>query len=151
MITLDPLRRYYFARRADGSLVQLGDHENARAARESAEADVQAIGNVRDFPEVTDLWLDSLGYTPYWLKDAIENGARTQDEYIQHCLACYGFGSYPMTGGEVKPDGMYSYPDDPDMPPLISWRLPGGVMFYQYPYGIVAFTDSAETYVARWD
>ena len=60
-------------------------------------------------------------------------------------------GMYPMTGGEINEEGIYKYPEDPDLVPLIKC-IDGEETVYMYSYGIVAVVhEGKETFVTRMD
>ena len=76
-------------------------------------------------------------YRHYRLKEALESQ--------------YGFPVYEIEEATISPEGVYSYPEDPDMYPLIKMTRDGET-FYQYAYGIVAVIGSDGTsYVTRMD
>ena len=63
----------------------------------------------------------------------------------------YGFGLYRMTGSTVTPQGVWQYPEDPDLYPLVSMKHQGVEMLV-YDYGLVALRDkSGETRCTRMD
>ena len=83
---------------------------------------------------------------------ADDRGKLTLDTVAQAMNDIYGMGgfSYPM-GGAVDPvTGVYSYPGDSDLFPLVDIRT-HGLRLLVYPYGIVALTDGDRTKTARFD
>ena len=63
----------------------------------------------------------------------------------------YGFGLYKMTGSTVTPQGVWQYPEDPDLYPLVSMK-DGDVELLVYDYGLVAMRDkSGMTLCTRMD
>ena len=89
----------------------------------------------------------SLGYIPGWV---------VNQEFFEKPLKealdlQYGFGMFEMTGGEVTEDGVYKYPQDPDLYPLIKITR-GEETLYQYQYGIVAIVQKdGSAFVTRMD
>jgi len=76
----------------------------------------------------------------------------TLDTVAQLMSDVYGFGGfmYPM-GGDVDPvTGIYSYPGDDDLFPLVDIRS-HNLRVLVYPYGIVALTDGDRVKTARFD
>ena len=79
---------------------------------------------------------------------------REPDQSIKEgLLSMYQYGVHEMTGGTIDEEGIYSYPEDPPLAPLLSISEQStGEIVYVYPYGIVAFTHPDEdTYVTRMD
>lgn len=62
----------------------------------------------------------------------------------------YGFGLFAMKGGAVTDDGVFKYPDDPDLYPLLRIKRFGEVL-YQYEFSIVAIVHNEGTLVTRMD
>jgi hypothetical protein len=59
----------------------------------------------------------------------------------------YGFPLCEISGGEVKPDGTYIYPEDPILYPIMEIRR-GEEICWIYEYAIVAFNNG---FVTRMD
>lgn len=65
-------------------------------------------------------------------------------------MEIYGYGlGHPMTGGEVTPEGVYTYPEDPDLYPLVSLQTAQGHEVLIYQYAITAFRDSEGTTIVE--
>jgi hypothetical protein len=81
----------------------------------------------------------------------VNEQAPSLDNVAQAMDDIYRFGGfcYPL-GGSVDPDGVYTYPQDPDLYPLLKMTCEG-LTLYVYEYGIVALTDGARTLTARFD
>ena len=63
----------------------------------------------------------------------------------------YGFGLDRMTGSTVTEDGVWQYPEDPDLYPLMKLQE-GDVEMLVYPYALVAMRDtSGRTLCTRMD
>tara|TARA_R100001480_G_scaffold46235_1_gene59411 strand:+ start:2477 stop:2875 length:399 start_codon:yes stop_codon:yes gene_type:complete len=96
------------------------------------------------------------GYIPHIFAEAVmisdERGDVTLDTVAQAMNDVYGMGGfmYPM-GGEVDPvTGVYSYPGESDLFPLVDIRS-HQLRVLVYPYGIVALTDGDCVKTARFD
>ena len=88
--------------------------------------------------------LDACGFIPSWVETYSKEDDGTQDikSFMEEV---YGFGAlHEMVGGTVNEDLTYSFPEDPDMHPLVHMKLGGGQELVQYPYGMVAMRDSAD-------
>lgn len=75
------------------------------------------------------------------------DGAGSLKDYL---AGRYGFPMPEMEGGLVHLNGLYTYPDDPDLEPLAKVTFDSCV-FWQYPYGIVAIVTPSGTFVTRMD
>lgn len=53
----------------------------------------------------------------------------------------YPFGFHPMNGITINEDGVFSYPDDPYIYPIVKFNW-GDETIYQYEFGWVAIVDS---------
>jgi hypothetical protein len=90
--------------------------------------------NVEAWPQYDkDFLVQWGGFIPYWVAE-FEEGS-----LIDHLAERYGFGDLRSMGGTVA-DGVYRYPDDDDLPHILSMETPLGTL-YQFPYGIVAIPD----------
>ena len=96
------------------------------------------------------------GYIPHIFAEAVmlseERGEVTLDTVAQAMNDVYGMGGfmYPM-GGDVDPvTGVYSYPGEADLFPLVDIRS-HQLRVLVYPYGIVALTDGDRVKTARFD
>lgn len=85
----------------------------------------------------------------YWVREA----ALTDLDLVESLEKSYGFGKLFKMGGKVLENGVYTYPQDDDLYPLIKITLESGCTFYQYASGIVAivYPDGRETFVTRMD
>lgn len=90
---------------------------------------------------------NSLGFIPGWALN---------EEYLFKPLKealddQYGFGLFEMKGGEITKDGIYKYPRDPELYPLIK-IIRHDEILYQYLYGIVAIVQKdGSSFVTRMD
>ena len=84
------------------------------------------------------------GLPLYWARTWDGSGLLTD-----HLEASYGFPLYAMTGGRLV-EGVYKYPGDPDLYPLVTLEL-HGCTYHQYDYGIVAVVTEDSTSIFRMD
>ena len=101
-----------------------------------------------------DDMIECCGFIPRWVARYILAG-ETSDlkEYLEKC---YGFGAlYEMTGGEVKENGAYVYPGDPELKPIVEFQIqqPDGTKYVvrQYEYAIVSIKKNDTVFVTRMD
>jgi len=91
--------------------------------------------------------IESLGFIPAWLSSALDYPnirSALIDQYQ------YYMGDF-VGGGEIDSNGVYTFPDDPPLYPIIEMKLRDET-FYQYPYGIVAtVNDNGEKWISRFD
>jgi hypothetical protein len=88
--------------------------------------------------------VDACGLIPYWID------VTTEDSFQKQVDDNYGFGLFEMKGGEVDANGVYRYPEDPDLFPLVKWERDGEVA-YMYQYAIMSFIKDGEVFVTRVD
>jgi hypothetical protein len=92
---------------------------------------------------------ETCGILPYWIINETNEKLTMLEIFNEQ----YSFGVHEMTGGTINTEtGVYSYPEDPDLIPLIKLEKQGETM-YQYHYGIVAIVNDTtdETFVTRLD
>lgn len=103
------------------------------------------------FPGVSpeDL-IEACGFLPQWADVAFQH----DNSFKEALLANYAYYGGPMEGGTVTEEGVYQYPGDPDLYPLVA-ILNQGVpeVLYIYQYGIVATVSDIDgvTWVTRMD
>ena len=96
--------------------------------------------------------VEACGFLPLWavhhelfnmpVKDAMEYAYRKQAGVPE---------LFPMTGGQVDENGVYHYPEDPDLNPLMKIERMDETMWI-YPYGIVCFENFDDsTFITRMD
>ncbi len=88
--------------------------------------------------------IEACGLIPYWVDVTDERSFRQQVDDN------YGFGLYEMSGGTVDGEGVYRYPEDPDLLPYLKWERDGEVA-YMYSHAIMAFVKDGVTFVTRVD
>lgn len=108
-----------------------------------------SIDPLKHYPQTpNDYLLELAGVIPKWVEDIPET-SNVKDGLTR----LYGFGNlFKMTGYTIHNDGKLSYPEDPDLYPLIKFDRKFETI-YQYEYGIVAITykDGSSTFVTRMD
>lgn len=109
------------------------------------------------FPHAgADMIEQAAGIIPHFFATALERAHVREESPTLELIAdymsdVYGFGgfAYPL-GGEVSPEGVYSYAGDPDLPPIAT--ISGeGLRLYVYEYGITALTNGDRTITGRFD
>lgn len=88
-----------------------------------------------------------LGLLPGWVMNE-----EFMDKPLKEALdKQYGFGLYESSGQTITADGVYQYPEDPDLYPLIKIQRKDET-FYQYQYAMVAIVQKdGSTFVTRMD
>lgn len=91
--------------------------------------------------------LTSLGFLPEW----VINSEYFDKPLVKALDEQYGYGLYESSSGSVTEDGIFQYPNDPDMYPLIKIQR-GDETFYQYLYGMVSIVQKdGSSYITRLD
>ena len=92
--------------------------------------------------------LERCGYIPNWALRA--HFGESMAEAIERQYPYYGG---QLKGGDITGEGVYTYPEDPDLYPYIKIENPETFeTLYQYPYGIVVITHpERKTWVSRCD
>lgn len=95
----------------------------------------------------------ALGIVPQFVLEAVEKleAPLTVESFYKALCSEYQYYLGPMEGGTVDASGVYQYPEDPDLYPLVSWEVGEGVTTYMYQYAIVAVTDGTTTLITRMD
>jgi len=91
---------------------------------------------------------ETLGMLPFWVVNP-----NHFDLSLKEALTLqYGFGGlYQSTGQTITKDGVYQYPEDPDLYPLIKIER-GESTFYQYQYGLIAIVQKdGSSFCTRMD
>ena len=95
--------------------------------------------------------VDALGIVPSFVSyAAVEAPEATARAVLDAMAEAYGFYMGDMEGGTVDAEGVYQYPDDPPLYPLVRWTL-DNVTVYMYQFAIVAVQDEDTTIVTRMD
>lgn len=98
--------------------------------------------------------IESLGIVPVFVAEAATRGTpseATPRSVLDDMAQAYGFYMGDMEGGTVTPEGIYQYPEDKDLHPLMQWTLDDSVVIYMYKYAIIALTDGERTIITRMD
>ena len=102
------------------------------------------------------IW-QSLGLIPYFVNSvAMTPDVDTTEAAAQILLDAYGFGfsvDHNMVdhGSQIDKDGVYSYPEDPDLYPLVQFEVQNGIKIYVYEYALVGVDDGETQWMARFD
>lgn len=88
--------------------------------------------------------IEACGLIPHWID------VTNEDSFQKQIDDNYGFGLYEMNGGEVGEDGVYRYPEDPDLYPYLKWERDGEVA-YMYSHAIMSFVKDGRVFVTRVD
>ena len=102
---------------------------------------------------------EATGLIPMFVVETVVYGPEpTGAKEFMACMdKAYGFqiGDYDMLAdgkGKVDGDGVYSYPEDPDLHPLVLMETQKGMRVYIYQYGLVAVRDlDNKTVMKRMD
>lgn len=100
--------------------------------------------------------IEAMGLIPYFVVEAATEGPEGAAGVLEAMNNAYGFAiGGNMTGGTVSEEGVYQYPEDPDLYPYARFTLSGPdgdiADVFVYPYAIVAVRDNKETLVTRMD
>lgn len=103
------------------------------------------------FEEVPDTrLLAATGFIPYFIQEVVWENSQTANGAMHVMGEAYGFGVHLMKG-TVTAEGVYQYPGDPDLPPLVVFRLPTDIQIIVYQHAIVAVRDGNNTLITRMD
>jgi hypothetical protein len=99
--------------------------------------------------------VEACGLIPGFVAFAERMEAETAREVYDYMVKEYGFGGFEWSEEEHHVDtgtGVYSYPDDPDLYPLVLLEVDGcDVDVYIYQHAIVSIVGDDETIVCRMD
>ena len=89
---------------------------------------------------------EACGIIPHWIRRL--NHASIKERLLES----YPYFSGEMVGGALHRDGTYTYPEDPDLFPLMSFESDTEICFI-YVYGIVGIFNKEDgtTWVTRMD
>ena len=94
--------------------------------------------------------IGALGILPQWAAQAYDFDNNFKDALI-HNYGCFYGGA--MEGGTVDSEGVYSYPEDPDLYPLAVMTAPyttDKVFFYEYSM-VGVLTEAGNFWMSRFD
>ena len=92
--------------------------------------------------------LEMSGLLLHWAKTGDEAGLGFKHTFER----TYQFGLHEVTGGKVDDEGVYTYPEDPSLFPVIKITRATGEACYIYDYGIVAIIEADGTqFITRMD
>jgi len=100
--------------------------------------------------------LEAGGFIPQWLLEYAEtvNFCKEPPTLQEFMDKTYGFGLHRMTGGEVKKNLTYTYPEDPPMHPLFYFKCNHSeAEFVMWKHAICAMRQNKEDewFVTRMD
>jgi len=97
--------------------------------------------------------LDVMGLIPEFVFQTAREAPEDASEAMDLMVRIYGFGDYRFTGGfTVSPEGVYSYPEDPDLYPACSFKLgDSDIEILVYQYAMVCIRDKDTTIMTRMD
>lgn len=98
---------------------------------------------------------ECMGLIPYFVAElAMTADVETLEEARGILESCYGFpfdwNSFDTEGVQLSEEGVYSYPDDPDLKPYAKFEVEHGVI-YVYPYAMVALVYPDGRFMGRMD
>lgn len=104
------------------------------------------------------IW-QSLGLIPYFINSvAMTPDVDTTEAAAQILVDAYGFAiggpEYNMVeqgGAQIDKDGVYSYPEDPDLYPLVQFEVQNGITIYVYEYALIGVDDGETQWMQRFD
>jgi hypothetical protein len=108
------------------------------------QAIIDPMGKYDHMDETT--FHNVIGWIPGWVFNAEFYDAPVKDALTEQ----YGFGELNSMNGKLDEDGVYTYPEDPDLYPLIKMTR-GDETVFQYPYGIVAIRNADGDFITRMD
>ena len=90
---------------------------------------------------------NTLGFLPGW----VVNPEYFEFNLIEALNKQYNFGLFESKETIITEDGIYKYPGDPDLYPIIK-IVRGKETFYQYLYGLIGIIkEDGTSYAARMD
>ena len=105
---------------------------------------------IPDTPEDQTQVVEALGLLPYWIGE--HNLLGNTNNLVQFMTEKYGFGElFEFKGGEILEDGIYRYPEDPDLPWVGRMNTKFGYVYF-YEYAMIALPQGDGTYfITRMD
>ena len=103
------------------------------------------IDPLKKFNVPPETIIEACGIIPNW----VFNKSLMHIDTLEALKTQYQFPTYPM-GGEIDKEGIYHYPEDPDLYPLVK-MVRGEDIIYQYDYGIVAVITPDKVTIIRMD
>lgn len=94
-----------------------------------------------------DVMANMIGPIPTWVNF---DDKRPFSEQVQEKYPFGDVTSWDVSSSTVSDEGVYSYPGDPDLSPLMSWGR-GDDRMYLYEYGIIAFVEDGVLKMGRVD
>ena len=94
------------------------------------------------------------GLIPAWLATYSCKETRASNNLKDHLDKEYTFGMFPMEGGKVNDNLSYSFPEDPDLHPLMHYKnheTEAEFIMFQHAMCAVRQTPNDEWFVTRMD
>ncbi len=88
--------------------------------------------------------MTAMGLLPYFVAEVSNESPAGGPEALAAMSGCYGFPVNNMLEsglGSVSEEGVYSYPEDPDMYPYAEFGVGTEIQIFVYPYGMVYIRD----------
>ena len=97
--------------------------------------------------------VDAMGILPLLAESVSKEAPETVQEAVELMAIQYGFGALFDFGDKatVTPEGVYKYPEDPDLYPFVLYPLSDTVELLIYPHAICVLRSDTETFVTRMD
>ncbi len=99
--------------------------------------------------------IEATGLIPHFIQDVALSDPMDAQEAFELMIECYGFGGEDTLAGgkgEVTEEGVYRYPEDPDLYPLVSFTITEqDIEILVYQYGFVVVRDEDNTLMVRMD
>ena len=102
--------------------------------------------------------IEAAGLIPFFIQDVALSDPRDAQEAFELMIECYGFGGYDVLEGgkgSIGKDGVFVYPEDPDLYPTLSYTMKSetdkDIEILVYQYGYVVVRDETTTLMVRMD
>ena len=122
----------------------------------SIETTTDPLGDFKGIP--AGRLMAATGLIPHFVNDVAMSVPVDAQEAYDMMGECYGFPMSNMLGeghsGSLSEEGVYSYPGDPDMSPMVKWVINGEkdtIEILMYQYAFVVVRDKATTLMTRMD
>lgn len=96
--------------------------------------------------------VEACGIVPSFALYAEEAGADTAEAFMEKMNSVYGFGfggNMLDHGGTVSPEGVYEYPEDRPLYPLMEYKTDKGITVWLYEYALVVVVDAEDNKVMQ--
>jgi hypothetical protein len=93
--------------------------------------------------------IEAVGILPHWAAQALRASESARVVFLA-MVDLYRFGKYEFSGGEVDAQGVYRYPEDPPLYPILTLEHKG-IKVHFYQHAMLAIVGEDETIVTRMD